>query len=104
MSTSALPKFSIYVVLGSSGSLKGIVSVLPLMVMGGGVSKMGDRIRLLVRSFRSISSSKVSTICLLLKLTVESAGSALISKGGRESLGPPEGGMILAQPVGTDVQ
>ena len=55
-------------------------------------------------SFRSISSSKVSTTSLLLKLTVESGGSAFRSMGGKESLGPPAGGMILAQPVGTDVQ
>ena len=81
-----------------------MVRTLPFTLIGGDVSKEGDQITLLEISFISMSSSKVSTICLLLKLTVESPGSALRSNGGRESLGPPAGGMILAQPVGTDVQ
>ena len=33
------------------------------------------------------------------KFFEESAGVTLISCGGSESLGPPEGGIILAQPV-----
>ena len=33
------------------------------------------------------------------KLVVESGGVAVSSRGGNESLGPPDGGTILAQPV-----
>ncbi len=35
---------------------------------------------------------------LPVKLVIESAGLAAIKTGGRLSLGPPEGGTILAQP------
>lgn len=39
-----------------------------------------------------------------LKFTVESGGVAFNKTGGNVSLGPPEGGIILAQPVGTLIQ
>jgi hypothetical protein len=38
------------------------------------------------------------------KFTEESGGVAFSKTGGMESLGPPEGGIILAQPVGTLIQ
>jgi len=43
----------------------------------------------------------VSVTLLVLKLSVESAGTALTKTGGNESLGPPVGGMMLAQEVRT---
>jgi hypothetical protein len=45
-----------------------------------------------------MNSLKVRVIRLPLKLIEESLGVALTRAGGRESLGPPEGGIILAQP------
>src|SRR5438128_342536 len=104
MSTMALPKLSTYVVLGSSESLKGMVSTFPFAVITGLFSKVGEKIRLLATSFRSISSSKVSLISLDRKFTEESGGSDFKSNGGRVSLGPPAGGMMFAHPVGTDDQ
>jgi len=49
-------------------------------------------------SCKSTNSSNVNTILSPLKLRVESAGSAFTKRGGKESLGPPSGGIILAQP------
>jgi hypothetical protein len=46
----------------------------------------------------------VNTIRLPLKLTAESWGLADNNTGGMLSLGPPEGGTMLAQPVGTHIQ
>jgi hypothetical protein len=43
-------------------------------------------------------SSKVKVIVLFLTPLLESGGSAFISLGGVESIGPPAGGIILAQP------
>ena len=40
----------------------------------------------------------MNTTRLPAKLRVESGGVTLISTGGSESLGPPEGGTMLAQP------
>lgn len=58
--------------------------------------------RILVKGFccctSSINSSKVKLIVLLLKFLLESGGVTLTSRGGSESLSPPVGGMILAQP------
>lgn len=52
----------------------------------------------------SISSLKFRTILSPLKLTVESLGTAEIKTGGMVSLGPPDGGMMLAHPVGMLIQ
>ena len=46
----------------------------------------------------STNSSKVKTILLPVKFLVESPGLAFCNCGGRESLGPPCGGITLAQP------
>src|SRR5215213_5732796 len=48
-------------------------------------------------SCRSTYSSKVRLILLPLKFRVESLGSAFNNCGGRLSLGPPPGGITLAQ-------
>jgi hypothetical protein len=48
--------------------------------------------------FNSTYSLKVRTIFPPGNCVVESGGLAFINRGGRESLGPPPGGMILAQP------
>ena len=48
-------------------------------------------------------SSKVKVIVLLLKFLLESGGDAFKSRGGRESLSPPVGGIILAQPGRTRI-
>jgi hypothetical protein len=46
-----------------------------------------------------VYSSKVSVIFFELKLIAESLGKAITKLGGKESLGPPFGGIILAQLV-----
>ena len=45
-----------------------------------------------------MNSSKVKVIVFESNPFVESGGVTFKSKGGSESLGPPVGGMILAQP------
>jgi hypothetical protein len=59
---------------------------------------MGVKRRLLLTSPRFTYSLKVNTIRFPLKFRVESGGLASTSTGGKLSAGPPEGGMILAQP------
>src|SRR5215207_5416174 len=76
-----------------------MVSVGPLAFISGFLSKVGVNKRLFESSLRSTSSSNVSVISFPLKLVVESPGSARTSCGGMESLGPPAGGTMLAQPV-----
>ncbi len=85
--------------LGLSESFSLIVTVLNLFSINGVFSGFGEAINSSV-SFWSNStySLNVSTIFCALKLIVESFGAALTSTGGNESLGPPVGGIMLAQP------
>jgi hypothetical protein len=88
-----------YVVFGLRESFNLIVTVLNLPSIAGILSGLGETIR---SSFRLLSnctySLNVSTILFPLKFIVESFGTALTKTGGKESLGPPVGGIILAQP------
>src|SRR4051812_31016453 len=65
---------------------------------------MGVNRTLAERSCRSIYSLKVKVISLLRKLVEESLGLAISSWGGKESFGPPDGGIILAQLVAPVIQ
>jgi len=59
---------------------------------------MGDTITFCIKLSTCIYSSKEKLTLFPLKFTDESAGFALINTGGRESLNPPCGGTMLAQP------
>src|SRR6185503_16581694 len=50
-----------------------------------------------------MNSSKVKVIVLVLTPLLESGGVTFTSTGGSESLGPPVGGMMFAQPERTTI-
>src|SRR5439155_297711 len=78
----------------------------PFTLISGLVSKVGVNITLVERSCccTSMFSSKVNVTRLEWKFTLESAGSTCSSTGGIVSFGPPEGGIMFAQPWGKIVQ
>ena len=63
---------------------------------------IGETMRLDCTFCKSMYSSNEKVIFLPEKFIEESPGTALTSFGGIESLGPPDGGMILAQPEPPD--
>src|ERR1700752_706706 len=67
----------------------------------GSIFGIGEKMRFSCELFSSTYSLKVKTILPPGKRVVESGGLACTSRGGRLSLGPPAGGMILAQPLTT---
>jgi len=79
------------------------VTVFKCALTIGASVKVGVKLKLPAWSLRSTNSSKVRVISFELKLSPESGGLIFRSLGGVESLGPPEGGTTLAQPVGTQV-
>ena len=60
---------------------------------------VGENIKFSAIFCTSINSSKIRVTLSPLKLSAESPGSAFNKRGGNESLGPPSGGIIFAQPV-----
>src|SRR5579875_2677460 len=74
-----------------------MVTVRNLLSITGGFSGVGQTIMLSCGLSMVTYSSKLSVILLLLKCVEESEGVAFTKTGGKESLGPPVGGMILAQ-------
>ena len=76
------------------------VSVLNFDSTLGGIEGFGEIRRFLkVSCGCSIYSSKVKVIVLVLKPLLESGGDTFKRRGGSESLSPPVGGIMLAQPV-----
>src|SRR5262245_39946354 len=76
-----------------------MVTVFSRGVIDGATEGVGEIRRLpCVFNVGSIYSSKVSVIVLSLNPFVKLGGLAFNRTGGSESLGPPEGGIILAQP------
>lgn len=84
--------------LDSRVSFSFTVTVFNLESTVGLMFGEGETFRFSRRFCTSINSSKVKVILLPVKFRVESPGVAFNNTGGIESLGPPCGGTILAQP------
>lgn len=85
-------------VCGSS-SVSGmlIFTVFNWEVVVSGIDSKGEICTCVAASVSVMYSSKRSMILLTPVLSCESAGEMLMSLGGVTSLGPPEGGTMLAQ-------
>src|SRR5450631_1177794 len=76
-----------------------MVRVFRWDVTVGGILGTGLTVMLALTSFMSRYSSKFKMIFFDVKCSEFNGGLAVKSTGGTESLGPPVGGIILAQPV-----
>lgn len=97
ISLNAVPKLREYVVLGSRESLMRTVTTRSLASTWGVFGIVGDTMRFSLMFCRVTYSSKFMVINLGAVFTAESLGTANSNRGGKLSLGPPLGGIILAQ-------
>src|SRR3990170_5464742 len=80
-----------------------MVTVDNFRVTVGVLTGIGDTIISCCALSASTYSSKERVIVFSVKLREESCGSALRKTGGKLSLGPPSGGIIVAQPGRTTI-